>query len=155
MWRWLSLCCLFVACAHAPEPASEPEPPTVCEAVPSMVATRRPKPAGYPQCGTNPSREAYKKACDAGDVDDCYRLASCLVADGMGLSPEEQRPRVKTARELLKAPCAAGMADACVLRAGAAIEAGTPAKDTCEDLIRASQLGSADAQLSCMGACLL
>ncbi len=142
------------ACVHAPEPAPEPEPPGVCELQSAVAATRKPKPPGYPNCSSVESRDAYKLACIKDDFQACHHIATCLVADGASRPEAARKPYMDLAREFLKNACQGGLAESCTLRAGAGVEAGMTAKETCEDLTRASQLGDASAQLSCMGSCL-
>lgn len=142
------------SCVHTPEPAPEPEPPGVCELQSAVAATRKPKPAGYPSCSTVESRDAYKLACLKDDFQACHHIATCLVADGAVRPEAERKPYMDLARTFLKNACQAGLAESCTLRAGAGVEAGLTARETCEDLTRASQLGDASAQLSCLGSCL-
>jgi hypothetical protein len=146
---------VFSSCVHAPAPVVEPEPPGVCELQSAVAATRKPKPAGYPHCSTVESRDAYKLACLKDDFEACHHIATCLVADG-AMKPEgsARKPYMELARTFLKNACQAGIAESCSLRAGAGVEAGMTAKETCDDLTRATQLGDVSAQLSCMGSCL-
>ena len=153
--RLSSLVALILSsCVHAPEPAHEPEPPGVCELQPAVAATRKPKPPGNPNCSSVASRDAYKLACIKDDFQACHHIATCVVADSASRPEAERKPYMDLARTFLKNACQAGIAESCTLRAGAGIESGMPVKETCDDLTRATQLGDANAQLSCMGACL-
>lgn len=108
----LALAVSFASCVHAPEPAPEVVPPNVCDGVASLAQTRHPKPASYPNCSTPPMRVTYKADCDAGKLDACHHLGTCLVADAMMVA-ELKSSRLQTAREVLKVACAGGLAESC------------------------------------------
>lgn len=149
----LALAVSFVSCVHTPDPAPEVVPPNVCDGVASLAETRKPKPQTYPNCSTPPMRLTYKADCDAGKLDACHHLGTCLVNDAMA-APELKSSRLQTAREVLKISCAGGLTESCTLRAGAGVELGMKQEATCDDLTRASQLGDRSANLSCMASCL-
>ncbi len=149
----LALAACFVSCVHAPEAAPEVVPPNVCDGVDSVAQTRHAKPQTYPNCSTPPMRLTYKADCDAGKLDACHHLGTCLVNDAMS-APDLKSSRLQTAREILKVSCAGGLSESCTLRAGAGVELGMKQEATCEDLTRASQLGDRGANLSCMANCL-
>ena len=146
---------LFVSCATAQKAPPAEEERTVCETDPKLAATRIAKPTASPQCNPKASRKTYLAACQKDDFAACYQAGTCILSDALGQSQAVVKQLANDAAPFFKAACTAGMAEACRMRAGAFQESGTPAKDTCEDLVRASQLGDVSAQMSCMGACLL
>lgn len=147
----LSVALVFASCVTT-KPAEKPQEDerTVCDADPSLK--RIPKPSTNPQCD---KRLEYADGCLNDNFDACYFAGTCVLADALGQPEATQKKLAHDAAPFFKTACTAGMAEACRLRAGSLAETGTPAKETCEDLVRASQLGDASAQLSCMGACLL
>jgi hypothetical protein len=141
MNRPLTLLSVFLAaCAHTPEPEPSPvRPPPLCSTVPSIAATRLPKPASRP-CS---ERGALRRACEAADPVACYQLGYCLSADILDsrFTPEERAQLVDAAKTALGVSCKAGISEGCVLRGGVRLLSGTPEAELCDDVVRACQLG--------------
>lgn len=146
------LFCLLAACAHTSEPERSPEPPPpLCSVVPSIAATRVPKPGPRP-CT---ERDALRRACEGADAAACYQLGFCLSADALNprLTEQEKADFVQATTTALGVSCKAGMSEACVLRAGVRQLTGTVPAQTCDDVVRACQLGDeVDGCVSCFKA---
>jgi hypothetical protein len=146
----------WLACATGPGFEPEPMPASVndvgpCETDTSLAATRVAVPEGLPACGTA-DRAAAATACDAADVVACYVATFCETGTWLKADESDARTAALDASQArLRDACDKGVAEACLLRAGVAIENGTPAKETCADVVRACQLGDeANACLSCV-----
>jgi len=143
-----------VACGTS-APAPEPMPASVndvgpCATVPALQATRVAVP-GQPACAAA-DRAAADTTCGTGDVVGCYGAAFCDAGSWLPANPSDARSEaLADIQTRLSDACAKGVAEACLLRAGVAIELGSPAKETCGDVVRACQLGDeATACLSCV-----
>ena len=99
------------------------------------------------------SRAAMLKGCRAGEAGACYQFAFCLSGELLGrstMSPEDKQDYVNAITTSLDVACRGGVSEGCVLRAGMRQETGTPAPQTCDDVVRACQLGDeADGCLAC------
>ena len=151
----VGLVSLPMACSSTPEPVPTPEvaeAPGLCEVVPQVAATRIVVPS-QPTC-TREAAAAADEACASGhDPLICYAAGFCLSGMWLGVPAGDAGRDAALAKiqTVLGESCVAGVAEACTLRAGVAIETGTPAADTCGDVVRGCHLGDdAGACLSCM-----
>lgn len=142
----------MLSCAHAPEQsAASPITAPRCSVVSSVAATRVKKPAA--PCG---ERQTMQRECTSGAAAACYQVATCLSGELLGtssLSATERKEYLEATTASLAEACREGVSEACVLRAGVQQETGTPARETCEDLVRACQLGDeVDGCIACIKA---
>jgi hypothetical protein len=144
---------LLISCAHAPEPSAESSIAAPrCSVVSSVAAMRVKKPAPR-ACG---ERQTMQRECTSGAAPACYQVATCLSGELFGtssLSATEKKEYLDATTASLAVACREGVSEACVLRAGVQQETGTPARETCEDLVRACQLGDeVDGCIACIKA---
>lgn len=146
----------LVSCATTPsstEPAPSP-PPNACAVVASVSKARLPPPTPTGDCTAD--RTSLETGCTANEPLACHRTGVCLI-QAWGLRKPGTEGRVeamKTAIDALGRACRAGMAESCVLRAGARTEfSGEAEAATCDDMVRACHLGDeANGCLACLKA---
>ncbi len=142
-----------VGCASSAEtPQIKPPvdgPQSVCSVDGAQRSSRLPTPK-TPSCVDKADVAADARACDAGEADACYRVGFCLSGQWLGTEASAERSAAVTdmVARLQKA-CSKGITEACVLRAGVRIDAGETEAATCDDLVRACQLG--DERDGCTG----
>lgn len=126
-------------------------PQSVCSVDNAQKANRLPTPK-QPGCAAAADVAADERACAAGEADACYRHAFCVAGQWVGAEPSDERTAaVDGMKTRLGTACAAGITEACVLRAGVRIDAGEAESATCDDLVRACQLGDdVDGCVACL-----
>lgn len=157
---------MFLGCGGGQTPANDPvpasDPASICVGDDAVKATARPKP---PETGClDKARYAQQSAdCNGGDPDACYQIGVCVKLQMLGreneMPPEEWEQHFLAALASVRVSCDAGIARACLFRAGVLqeeldIHPDRPDKaalqrQMCEDSLRSCKLGDPEGCRNC------